>query len=127
MKRYMINKRYARGRRPGNTRGMNKTEAEYAEHLKLRQISGEIQSYTYEPIKFRLADRTWYTPDFIVLDAEGYIEAHEVKGYWEDDARVKIKVFAEQFPWFKIIAVKKRAKKRGGGWEIEDFTKREKE
>jgi hypothetical protein len=49
-------------------------------------------------MKFRLADNTFYTPDFMVVMADGLLEAHEVKGFWEDDARVKIKVAASLFP-----------------------------
>lgn len=49
------------------------------------------------------------------------MELHEVKGYWEDDARVKIKVAAEAFWMFRFIAIKARPKKEGGGWEIEEF------
>lgn len=45
------------------------------------------------------------------------MELHEVKGHWEDDARVKIKVAAEQHPWFRFLAVRAR----GGVWEIERF------
>lgn len=40
-----------------------------------------------------MADKTFYSPDFIV-PALDCIEVHEVKGHWEDDARVKIKVAA---------------------------------
>jgi hypothetical protein len=49
-------------------------------------------------MKFRLADATFYTPDFMVMFANGSIEAHEVKGFWQDDSRVKIKVAADMFP-----------------------------
>ena len=42
---------------------------------------------------------------------------HEVKGHWEDDARVKIKVAATQHPWFRFLAVK--AGKTG--WQYETF------
>ncbi|MFX6258524.1 DUF1064 domain-containing protein, partial [Acinetobacter baumannii] len=45
---------------------------------------------------------------------------HEVKGFWTDDARVKIKVAAEQYP-LTFLAVKAKAKKDGGGWAIETF------
>jgi hypothetical protein len=110
--------RFALGRlKPGE---MNKTEAAYAQHLRDRQITGEIAWYKFEAIKLRLADNTFYSPDFLVLRADGFIEAHEVKGFWEDDARVKIKVAASIYP-FQFIAVTARAKKRGGGWEVEEF------
>jgi hypothetical protein len=68
------------------------------------QHQGEIQAYRFEPIKLRLADRTFYTPDFMVI-RDDQIEFHEVKGFWEDDARVKIKVAAEMFPEFLFVAV----------------------
>lgn len=99
---------------------MNKTEAEYARFLELRKAAGEIAWFAFEGVKLRLADKTFYTPDFAVMRADGLIEMHEVKGHWMDDARVKIKVAAEQFP-FRFLAFKKRAKRDGGGFSEEAF------
>jgi hypothetical protein len=45
---------------------------------------------------------------------------HEVKGFWTDDARVKIKVAADLYP-FRFIAAQALPKKQGGGWKIEEF------
>lgn len=95
---------------------MNKTEAEYANVLELKKRAGEIADYRFECVKFRLADKTFYTPDFAVLKPDGAFELHEVKGFWEDDARVKIKVAASIYP-FKFIAVRKQK----GAWETEVF------
>ncbi|MCL8154069.1 DUF1064 domain-containing protein [Enterobacter roggenkampii] len=103
-----------------NTGQMNKTESEYCQLLELRKRAGEIVWYRFEGIKLRLADNTFYTPDFAVMLSTGEMEMHEVKGFWTDDARVKIKVAAEQYP-FRFIAVKPKAKKAGGGWEVEEF------
>ena len=99
---------------------MNKTEEAYAAELELQKISGEILWYKFEGIKLRLADNTFYTPDFVVLVYDGYLECHEVKGFWRDDARAKIKIAADLYP-FKFIAAKPIAKRCGGGWEIECF------
>lgn len=99
---------------------MNKTEAAYAKHLESRKAAGEILWYRFEGVKLRLADNTFYSPDFVVMLADGLLECHEVKGFWHDDARVKIKVAADQYP-MRFVAVKVRAKKHGGGWEIEGF------
>lgn len=99
---------------------MNKTEAAYEQTLQIRKQTGEILWYRFEGLKFRLADNTFYSPDFIVMLSSGEVEAHEVKGFWTDDARVKIKVAASQYP-FRFVAVKARAKKNGGGWDIEEF------
>lgn len=79
-----------------------------------------IAWYKFEGIKFRLADNTFYTPDFVILNNDFLFEVHEVKGFWTDDAKVKIKVAAELYP-FKFMAFKKVAKKRGGGWSREEF------
>jgi hypothetical protein len=104
-------------RKPGE---MNKLECQYAEHLEARRIGGEILWWSFEAMKLKLAPSTFYTPDFIVMLANGEIEAHESKGHWEDDARVKIKVAAEKFP-FRFVAARRLAKKNGGGWEFESF------
>lgn len=99
---------------------MNKTEEAYSRHLDARKADGDIPWWAFEAIKIRLADNTFYTPDFMVLRADGALECHEVKGFWQDDARVKIKVAAALFP-ARFIAVKAEAKIRGGGWIVEEF------
>ncbi len=99
---------------------MNQTEAAYAEHLRALQHAGEILWFRFEGIKLRLADNTFYTPDFAVLAADGVMELHEVKGFWQDDARAKIKIAADQYP-FRFIAVRVRPKREGGGWAVEEF------
>ena len=109
---------YALGRL--KTGQMNKTEQAYDAHLAALQHAGQIQWRKFEGLKLRLADNTFYTPDFAVMAADGVIECHEVKGHWQDDARAKIKVAADLYP-FRFIAVKARTKKYGGGWEVEVF------
>lgn len=99
---------------------MNKTEAAYDAHLGQLQHAGEVLWRKFEGLKLRLADNTFYTPDFAVLAADGVMECHEVKGFWEDDARVKVKVAASLYP-FRFKAVTVRAKKHGGGWSVEEF------
>lgn len=99
---------------------MNKGEARYGDHLENMKQVGQILWYKFEGIKLRLADNTFYTPDYAVLASDGVLELHEVKGFWEDDARVKIKVAADMYP-FRFMAFKTRAQKDGGGWVKEDF------
>ncbi|MDT3457364.1 hypothetical protein ROV96_19500 [Stenotrophomonas pavanii] len=59
---------------------MNRTEAAYAEHLRALQAVGNVQWHRFEGMKLRLADKTFYTPDFAVMAADGVMECHEVKG-----------------------------------------------
>ncbi|WP_338505178.1 DUF1064 domain-containing protein [Erwinia aphidicola] len=99
---------------------MNKTEAAYGQHLELRKRAGEITWYKFEGLKLRLADNTFYSPDFFVMLSSGELEAHEVKGHWQDDARAKIKIAADMYP-FRFIAIKAQTKKAGGGWAVEEF------
>ena len=111
----------ARGRTHRHQPGeMNKTEQKYSVMLEARRFDGEVLWWAFEPIKLRLAKATYYTPDFLVMRGDGALECHEVKAYWEDDARVKIKVAAEKFP-FVFRAFKVRTKKDGGGFDEESF------
>ena len=111
-------KNYALGRLPAGQR--NKTEAQYEQTLELQKQAGAVLWYRFEGLKLRLADNTFYTPDFAVMRDDGVMECHEVKGFWQDDARAKIKIAADLYP-FQFIAVKALAKKHGGGWEEERF------
>lgn len=115
-----VTRRYARARGHHTPGQMNKLEARYAAELEARKLAGEIVLYRFEALKLKLAKNTFLTPDFFVIAADSTVEFHECKGFWEDDARVKIKVAAEMFP-FRFIAVKARAKKDGGGWAYEEF------
>jgi hypothetical protein len=96
---------------------MNKTEQAYSGHLEKLKLEGSIRDWRHEPFNIRLAKRTFYKPDFVVVTAQGYIEVHEVKGRWMDDALVKIKVAADQLPWFTFVAVRHEA----GTWKTRTF------
>jgi hypothetical protein len=97
----------------------NKLEAKYRVELERREAAGEVQWYLYESIKLRLADNTWYTPDYAVMAEDGTLEMHEVKGGLIMAAsRVKIKVAATQFP-YRFVQVTARLVRDGGGWDYE--------
>lgn len=111
----------AKGKRKPRPPGeMNGLETAYAKHLDELLHNHKILWWVYEGLKFRLAKNTTYTPDFTVMLPDGTIELHETKGWWKDDARVKIKMAAELFP-FQFVGVTRRPKKEGGGWEYEEF------
>ena len=107
----------------------NKTEAAYEEWLRLQLQLGIISAYSFEPMKLRLGPDwlTSYTPDFMVVMLDGVIEMVDVKGassskgstagaWWEEDARLKIKVAAGLFP-FRFVGVHEGA----SGWVREVF------
>lgn len=96
----------AKGRTRHAVGKMNKRELAYSVDLEVRHKIGDIQWWAFEPIRLRLADRTTYTPDFLVMLADGSMEFHEVKGHMEDDAAVKFKVASEIYWMFRFVLVK---------------------
>lgn len=98
---------------------MNKTELAYSRLLETLVACEDVLWWKFEGLKLRLADNTFYSPDFAVMRNTGALECHEVKGHWQDDARVKIKVAASIYP-FKFIAAQPVAKAKGS-WKIEEF------
>ena len=108
---------YALGRL--KTGAMNKTESSYSQYLETLRHAGEIVWFKFEGVKLRLADNTFYTPDFMVMGANGLIEMHEVKGFMQEDANVKIKVAAETYP-FRFLVIRVNKKTDGGGWKSKE-------
>lgn len=101
----------------------NKTEQAYEQMLESMRIAGDVLWYKFEGIKLRLADNTFLTVDFAVMNKDSVIELIDVKGsraIFSDDARVKMRVAASMYP-FIIKAAYPIAKKNGGGWEYEVF------
>lgn len=88
---------------------MNSTEALRASFLENGRRAGTVKDWAFEPIKIRLADTTFYSPDFFSMDWEGARQFEEVKAawkvdhnpliyspHWTDDSRVKFKVCRER-------------------------------
>ena len=100
------------------TVNMNKTEAAY---FSLLEADPEVELVIFEGIKLRLGHKCFYTPDFLVVlrypSGRSQIECHEVKGFWRDDARVKIKAAAAKFYMLRFVA----ARLVKGRWEIEEI------
>ncbi len=105
---------------PGD--GMNKTERAFAEMLN-QNLSSRQYQWAREPLKLRLAGRTWYTPDFGVwylfnVEASlGNLTLVEVKGFMRDDASVKIKVAANLYPMWRFLLVRREGRH---GWNVRE-------
>ena len=85
----------------------NTSDHRYSFELEMLRQEGEIKRWLYESIKFRLADRTWYTPDFVVWMPDGRVRVVEVKGFLRDDAAVKYKVARETYPEFEWVMIRR--------------------
>ena len=103
---------------------LNRTESSYAQYLEGEKQGGRVADYWFESLKLKVADGTcWYTPDFMVLLPDGRLDLHDVKRIprvFFDDAKCKVKVVATSFP-FAMKVVYPRAKKNGGGWDVDEF------
>lgn len=94
------------------TAAMSKPERSFSEYNEARRIAREIETWAFHPAKWRLADGTWYEPDFMVVHLDGRIEFDDTKAFWKskkqvrasvkskEASTVKIKVAAETYPQF---------------------------
>lgn len=96
---------------------MNKTEAARARDLDSMKRAGLIAEWWYEKWTFKLGDDLRYTPDFVIQKPNGALEVEEVKGFWRDDARAKVKMFVELYPF----PVRAYTKNRHDTWDVETF------
>src|SRR5690349_11599094 len=88
---------------------LNKTERSYLAFIRcLNFLFIGVQNVT-----LKLAHDCRYTPDFIVVDMQGHVQAREVKGFMRDDALVKLRVAARLFPWIEFQIVRKTK----NGWD----------
>lgn len=121
---------------------MNRTETRYSEYLANRLLIGEIQWWEFEPITFKLGKDLRWTPDFLILTRELELEFHDTKagtsqkkkddlgvkvstGKYvprvEDDARVKIIMAAEKWPFLQFCTVWEAGKAGCGTWDRKDY------
>jgi hypothetical protein len=116
--RRVLSRGQGRGRGDGRTR--TRLQVDWSLELAARSA---VLLVLEESLSLRLAQRTWYRPDFLVVIATGAIttelELHEVKGHWEDDARVKWKVAAEMYPMFTFRAITRPGRGRDRAWQEE--------
>ena len=52
--------------------------------------------------------------------SDGTVEFHEVKGFWKDDAKAKIKMAAAIFP-ARFVAAVPKIRKAGTTWTYTEF------
>lgn len=87
---------------PRVTEYKSKLEASFADFLELSLKSGAMGWYRYEPMSFRIGPDARYRPDFgaLVLPTRE-LWLYEVKGFWREAAKVRIKVAADMYPFFR--------------------------
>lgn len=90
----------------------NKTEAAFWAYLKTAYRGWDIE---FNTVALKLAKKTWYHPDFVLFHTEQLPLIFEVKGFFRDDAAVKLKVAASRFRWAQFYL----ARRIKGTWKID--------
>jgi len=87
----------------------SKWEANYArylewlkEHNQIKEWQHENKTFWFEGIKRGCRS---YLPDFEVENNNGTIEYHEVKGWYDDRSKTKVKRMAKYYPEVKLIII----------------------
>jgi len=68
----------------------------------------EILDWAYEVETFEFPVKKgskFYTPDFKVVNANGSVEYHEVKGWLDPVSKTKLKRMAKYYPNLKLILI----------------------
>jgi len=102
-------------------------ESNIARYLNYLKNKKQIKDWEYEAEVFAFPverGNRFYKPDFKVYNNKGSIEFWEVKGYMDNNSRIKLDRMARYYPDIKIILIEKEQykaiskwKKLIGGWE----------
>ena len=84
-------------------------EANYCRYLNWLVEIGQIVSWEFEPDTFEFVGikrgTRFYTPDFKIVNSDGSIEYHEVKGYMDAKSKTKLKRMKKYYPDVKLIVI----------------------
>lgn len=108
---------------------MSGPERRRAAELQADLESGLILDWHHQPFSFRLGRGCRYTPDFVVVDADGLLRAEEVKGaggWLNEKSKPKWKVAGELYRWMRFAALLERKAEdhkpgRLGRWDVEIY------
>ena len=100
-------------------------ELAYLRLLERYLSGGLIQAFYLKPGSLRTGDGVRYEPDFLIIDKEGLVEYHEVKGASRFAAKgiSKLRMVAHMYQDFKFVLVKGTESKTSGIlFEYEDVS-----
>ena len=97
---------------------LNGLERDYLARVSTLIALGELRDVLeHESIALRIANGAQFRPDFPVVALDNVLEFHEVKGFWREAARVRIKAAASIYPCFRFFGVRRI----DGAWQYERF------
>jgi hypothetical protein len=94
----------------------SRIEYRWAKYLELLRVSGEVQTWQYEPETFLFKERHRkkgiYTPDFRVVWRDGTVELQETKSSLRQKDVYRFRQFAMDYPSVRIVLVLPSCPKR---------------
>jgi len=93
-------------------------EAHYCDQLAVLVKAGEIKSYRTQvryPLKMNGITITTHIVDFEVVDNDGKLQIHEVKGFATREWAIKHKLFLQCYPDIEYIVVRDSSSNRMQG------------
>jgi len=86
-------------------------EANWARYLNWLKALGEIREWKFEVDTFQFhkikRGSRFYTPDFRVMNKDGTIEYHEIKGYMDQRSQTKLNRMRKYYPSVRVILIAK--------------------
>lgn len=114
--------------------GLNKLERDFKDRaLEPALVRGDLAGYAREPVRFRIGGGCYFVPDYVVSERPGEhgvvprITVVEVKGgFFRDDAKVKIKVAADKYPFLGLrwLIVFRLGSCGRGDWDVHEVDRR---
>lgn len=87
-------------------------EANYARYLNFLVRQRQIVSWSFEAESFEFPVKRgtrFYTPDFKVVNLNGSVEYHEIKGWMDQRSRTKLNRMKKHHPHIKLLLIEQRA------------------
>jgi hypothetical protein len=114
--------------------GLNKLERDFRDRAaEPAFVRGDITGYAREPFKLDIGGHCYFIPDFVAAERPGEhgiaprITVVEVKGgFFREDAKVKIKVAANKYPFlcFRWLLVYRDGPYGSGWWDVHEVDRR---
>lgn len=80
-------------------------EANYGRYLQYLKEHNVIAEWVHEPKTFIFKDGKTFLPDFMVINKDGFVEFHEVKGWNDDRSKHHFDAMKENFPNEHLVVI----------------------
>ncbi len=84
-------------------------EANFALYLRWMKQNGQIRDWKYEPDTFEFLPikrgTRFYTPDFRVIENDNSVIYYEIKGYFDQKSRTRMRRMSKYYPKITVVVI----------------------